>query len=132
MCSCSHHSRTRVRRPTRGSPVASSARWLTAMLSLPLCLELALQRELDLVLAPRQRALGRHAVDRLGDDVGQDEVDDDELYRRIGLGGPALLVNVFGLLRQHGVLRVARPDRVLCETLERRLIERAAPDDEGV
>src|SRR5439155_1223612 len=35
-------------------------------------------------------------------------------------------------LRQHRVLRVARPDGVLGESLERGLVERAAPDDEGV
>src|SRR5438093_1730316 len=102
------------------------------MLGLSLRLELTLQRELDLIFAPGQGALGGHAVDGLGDDIGQDEVDHDQLHGGVGLGGPALLVHVFGFLRQHGVLGVARPDGVLGEPLERGLVERTAPDDEGV
>src|SRR5438034_7061345 len=81
----------RARRPGRTRPAASSTREPTAMLGAGFP-ELTLHGQLDLVLGPGHGPLGGHAVDRLGDHVGQDVVDLDELDRRVRFRRPAALV----------------------------------------
>ena len=95
-------------------------------------LELSLDGEHDLLLRPVHGALGRHAVDGLGDHVGHDVVVVDALHRLARLGRPAARVRVLGLLGQHGELRVPRPDRVVGEVLERRVVEGVRRHDPGV
>src|SRR5215468_563419 len=85
MCSCSHHSRRRERRPGCGSPAASRTRGPTAML---LDLELTLDGEHDLLLRPVHGALGGHPVHGLGDHVGHDVVVVDALHRFVRLARP--------------------------------------------
>ena len=128
-CSCSHHSRRRDWRPGPRSPAASRTRGSTAML---LDLELPLDGEDDLLLCPVHGALGGHAVDGLGDHVGHDVVVVDALHRLVRLGRPAARVRVLGLLGQHGELGVPRPDRMVGEVLERRVVEGIRRHDPGV
>src|SRR5712691_12645963 len=96
-CSCSHHSRRREIRPDRGIPAASRMRGPTAT-GASADLELPLDGEGDLLLRPVHGALGRHAVNGLGDHVGQDVVVVDALHGLVGLGRPAAWVGVLGLL----------------------------------
>src|SRR2546422_2951396 len=129
----SPHPPTRPRGPGRWSAAASRARACAGTATLgPGLPQLALPGQLDLILGPRHGALGGHAIDRLGDHVGQDVVDLDQLDCRARLGRPAALVRVLRLFGQHREFRVPRPDGMVGQVLERRVVERVGRHDPGV
>src|SRR2546421_978822 len=105
------------------------ARCPTATLS---DLELTLDRAGDLILRPLHRALWRHAVHHLGDHVRHHVVVVDPLYGVARLGRPPARVAELRFLRQHRELRIARPDRMVREMAQRRMVEGVGGHDPGV
>src|SRR3989442_2894016 len=127
-CSCSHHSRAGPRRPGTWRPVTSSARGPTATLA---ALQLPPEGRGDLLLRPLHRALRRHAVDRLRNHVREDVIVVDALHSVARLRGPAARVRELRLLRQHRELRISRPDGMVGQVLERRVVIGDGGDDPG-